>query len=92
MKAYGKDSVTDVALKESFALYEDYRMLLIEARNPEVGSTFAWSAEVEEPSLVPQDEWFFQGRQPVLLSRCVWTLPPGWTAKEQPLTTHPLPR
>jgi hypothetical protein len=55
VKAYGKDNIVDIALKESFALYEDYRMRLIEARNPEVGSTFAWSADVEQSSYIPQN-------------------------------------
>jgi len=81
VKAYGKDNLVDVALKESFALYEDYRMRLIEARNPEVGSTFAWSADVEQSSYIPQDTWVFQGRQPVLLSRYVLTVPAGWSVK-----------
>jgi hypothetical protein len=77
VKACGKESVADVALKESFALYEDYRMRIIEARNPETGSTFAWSAELEEPSFLPQAAWGFQRREPVLLSRCILTLPAG---------------
>lgn len=80
VKAYGKESAIDVALKEDFALYEDYRMRIIEARNPEVGATFAWSAELEEPSFLPQGTWDFQDREPVLLSRCILTLPAGWTA------------
>lgn len=81
VKAYGKESFVDRAPQESFALYEDYRMRLIAARNPEVGSTFAWSADVAQSSFLPQDEWLFQGRQPVLLSRCVLTVPAGWTVK-----------
>ncbi len=81
VKAYGKDNTVDVAMEASFELYDEYRVRLIEARNPEVGSTFAWSAELDETPVVPQFNWFFQGREPVLLSRYVVTVPAGWTAK-----------
>ena len=81
VKVYGKDNTVDTAMKASFELYDEVRMRLIEARNPEVGSTFAWSAELEETPVVPQVNWFFQGPEPVLLSRYAVTLPAGWTAK-----------
>lgn len=81
VKTYGKESFIDRAPQESFALYEDYRMRLIQARNPEIGSTFAWSADLGQSSFIPQDEWFFQDHQPVLLSRYVLTVPDGWSAK-----------
>jgi hypothetical protein len=90
VKAYGKESVVDIALKESFALYEDYRMRYIEARNPEVGSTFAWSAELEEPALVPQAAWYFQEREPVLVSRYILTLPSGWKAQSTTFNHAPI--
>jgi hypothetical protein len=81
VKAYGKDNTVDAAMQASFELYDELRVRFIEARNPEVGSTFAWSAELEETSIVPQVNWSFQGRAPVLLSRYAVTLPSGWTAK-----------
>jgi transglutaminase-like putative cysteine protease len=81
VKTYGKDDVVDIAMQENFELYDELRVRFIKARNPEVGATFAWSAELEESPLVPQTIWSFQGREPVLLSRCTITLPAGWTAK-----------
>jgi transglutaminase-like putative cysteine protease len=90
VKAYGKESAVDIALKESFALYEDYRMRYIEARNPEIGSTFAWSAEREEPALVPQTAWYFQGRQPVLVSRYMLTVPPDWKVQATTFNHPPI--
>jgi len=81
VKAYGKDKVLDVASQDSFELYDEYRVRVINSGSPDIGSTFAWSAELEEQSLVPQVSWYFQRREPAVVSRYVLTLPPGWTAK-----------
>jgi hypothetical protein len=81
VKAYGKDKVLDVASQDSFELYDEYRVRVINSGSPDIGSTFAWSAELEEQSLVPQVGWYFQRREPAVVSRYVLTLPPGWTAK-----------
>jgi hypothetical protein len=80
-KAYGKNDIVDRAMKADFELYDEYRARIIQAHNPEIGSTFAWSASFEEPEIIPQTIWYFQQDQPSLLSRCVLTLPAGWQAK-----------
>ncbi|MDQ2776021.1 MAG: DUF3857 and transglutaminase domain-containing protein [Acidobacteriota bacterium] len=81
VKTYGKNDIVDRAVKADFELYDEYRARIIVAQNPEIGSTFAWSASFEEPEIIPQTIWYFQQNQPALLSRCVLTLPAGWQAK-----------
>jgi Domain of Unknown Function with PDB structure (DUF3857) len=81
IKAYGKESTVDRGVRDNFELYDESRVRLIEPRNAAVGATFAWSAEVEQSSLLPQVSWYFQGREPALISRYVLTLPAGWTVK-----------
>lgn len=80
-KTYGKNEVADVSVQEEFELYADLRAKEISAQNATPGSTFVWSAEVEEHPNDPQEVWTFQRRDPVMMSRFVLTLPPGWEAK-----------
>jgi transglutaminase-like putative cysteine protease len=81
VKAYGKESIEDVSEREDFELYSDTRVRVIRAHNAENGATFAWTATIDEGAMLLQDQWRFQGEQPVLLSRYVLTLPSGWEAK-----------
>lgn len=81
VKPYGKDYITDLALKEDYVLYADVRGKAIFAKNAPVGSTFSWSAEVEDHPVVPQIPWTFQDADPAQVSRLVLTLPAGWSAK-----------
>lgn len=90
VRAYGKKDVLDVAEKEQFELYQDVRARVIRAQNPPPGSTFAWSAEFEDRPLLPQLIWYFQQDQPVLSSRCVLTLPPGWHAAATTFNHEPV--
>lgn len=80
VKSYGKDKVLDISAAGAYELYDEVRVRLIPAGEPEVGAIFAWSAEVEASELVPQVSWFFQNREPALDSRYVLTLPEGWKA------------
>jgi hypothetical protein len=81
VRAYGKESVEDVGEKADFELYSDTRLRVIRAHNADTGSTFAWTAIFDENAMLLQDQWHFQEDRPVLLSRYVLTLPPGWEAK-----------
>jgi hypothetical protein len=81
VRAYGKESVEDVGEKADFELYSDTRLRVIRAHNADTGSTFAWTATFDENAMLLQDQWHFQEDRPVLLSRYVLTLPPGWEAK-----------
>jgi transglutaminase-like putative cysteine protease len=80
VKSYGKDKVLDISAAGAYELYNELRVRLIPAGEPEVGATFAWSAEIESSELVPQVVWFFQDREPALDSRYMLTLPDGWKA------------
>ncbi len=80
VKSYKKEDVVDLG---SFGddMYDEYRLKLIRANLPEVGSVFAYEADVEEKSVFTQELFAFQQRLPSLESRFVLTLPAGWTAK-----------
>ncbi|MBV9266577.1 MAG: DUF3857 and transglutaminase domain-containing protein [Acidobacteriaceae bacterium] len=90
VKAYGKNDVVDVALKQEFELYADERARIIKPQNPPAGSTFAWSAEFEDQPLLPQIDWYFQHREPAMMSRLVLTLPPGWQAQAVTFNHEPV--
>ncbi len=47
----------------------------------EPGSIFAYEITTEDTSVFSQFEWGFQGRLPVVLSRCTITLPKNWRAE-----------
>ena len=80
VKAYKKEDTLDVG---SFGeeLYDEYRMKVIKANLPEVGSVFAYEADVEERTVFTQELFDFQDTRPSLESRFVLALPSGWTAK-----------
>lgn len=81
VKAYGKNDILDVNPHEQFELYMDSRYKVIKAGGAPPGSVFVWTSDVEEHPFQSQMSWWFQGRDPVLQSRLVLTLPPNWEAK-----------
>jgi hypothetical protein len=81
VKAYEKGSIADIGAFEEMELYNDIRFQQIKAENPEVGSVFAYEAEVEEKVLFAQDEYVFQSNLPAVESRYAMTVPQGWSVK-----------
>ncbi len=78
-KSYGKDREADVGLVGQ-DLYNEIRVRVLQADEPEIGSVFAYEAQLETKTLFTQDQFAFQDARPSLTSRYILTLPPGWTA------------
>lgn len=79
--SYGKDHIVDVALDRG-NLYDEARTKVL--RCPEgalPGSVFAYEIVEEEKTIFTQGRWYFQEDEPVLVSRFVLSLPPGWEAR-----------
>lgn len=89
-KTFGKNEIADIAAKAGYELYSDVRAQSVRAENATPGTTFAWSAEVEDQPLYPHIAWYFQHRDPVVLSRLVVTLPSGWEAKAVTFNHDPI--
>lgn len=80
VKAYEKKTVLDL-ISDPDDVYNEGRMKMIRAVDDvDVGYVFGYTAVTEESPLFFQDQWMFQGRLPVLVSRYSLTLPSGWTA------------
>jgi hypothetical protein len=78
--SYPKTRVLDIALSRDY-VYDEARARMLEAGSLAPGSIFAWEVSVEERTIFTQDQYSFQGRSPVLVSRFTLTLPAGWEAK-----------
>ncbi|HEV2799724.1 MAG TPA: DUF3857 domain-containing protein [Pyrinomonadaceae bacterium] len=80
VKRYGKDETVDLA-GDLNDVYNQYRSKRIDAtREADAGMVFGYQIITEERALFPHSVWYFQGRLPVLMSRCTLTLPSGWAA------------
>ncbi|HEY1215393.1 MAG TPA: DUF3857 and transglutaminase domain-containing protein, partial [Bryobacteraceae bacterium] len=90
VKSYDKESIVDLGVHDEMDLYNDIRFARIKVDNPEVGSVFAYEAEVEEKMLFAEDEYPFQGELPVIRSRYILNLPQGWKAQSLVLNHAPL--
>lgn len=90
VRTYEKSSVLDLGAYDDMELYNDLRFARIKADNPEVGSVFAYEAEVAEQLLFAQDEYAFQGELPAVRSRYILNLPEGWKAQAVLLNHPPL--
>jgi hypothetical protein len=80
VKEYDKKLVLDL-IADPDDVYNEGRMKIIDASddvNP--GYVFGYSVVTEEAPLFFHDQWMFQARLPVLVSRYSLTLPSGWTA------------
>jgi Domain of Unknown Function with PDB structure (DUF3857)/Transglutaminase-like superfamily len=90
VKSYEKNSIVDLGAHDEMELYSDLRISRIKVDNPEVGSVFAYEAEVEEKMLFAEDEYPFQSELPAIQSRYTLNLPPGWKAHSLVLHHEPL--
>jgi hypothetical protein len=75
-----KDGILDVSAG-GYSLYDEIRLRLGKADNPEVGAVFVFEGRLESKPFLSQDDFTFQEEFPALESRYVLTLPAGWTAK-----------
>jgi hypothetical protein len=78
--AYAKNRILDVALSRDYT-YDEARAKVLEFGGAPPGSVLAWEITEEEKTIFTQDEFSFQGRQPVLTSRYILTLPQGWEVR-----------
>lgn len=80
---YGKDRVMDAALDRD-AIYDEARMKMIAPGDDwQTGGVFAYEIIEEEKTVFTQYLYSFQSNLPVLQSRFVLSLLPGWEAKGQ---------
>jgi hypothetical protein len=76
---YAKNRIFDVALSRDY-VFDEARARVLQCENALPGSTFVWEVTEEEKSVFTQDDFRFQNRSPVLVSRYQLTLPVGWEA------------
>ncbi len=80
VRKYGKDAVVDMA--DPSDVFNEVRAKIISARDHvEPGAVFGYEWTMEDRSVFTQFDWQFQGRLPVLASRCTLMLPAGWRAE-----------
>lgn len=77
---YGKNRIIDAALSQRYT-YDEARAQILECGTAPPGSVFAWEVTEEEKTLFTQYPYAFQEQSPVLTSRFVLNLPPGWEVK-----------
>jgi Domain of Unknown Function with PDB structure (DUF3857)/Transglutaminase-like superfamily len=81
IKTYSaKDGIYDISAGGD-SLYDEIRLRLGKADNPEIGSVFVFEGRLESKPFLSQEDFTFQEEFPALDSRYVLTLPTGWTAK-----------
>lgn len=80
VKEYDKKSVVDV-IADQDDVYNEGRVKYIDASGDvDAGFIFAYTTVTEDKPLFYQDNWSFQGRLPVMMSRYTLNLPAGWKA------------
>jgi Domain of Unknown Function with PDB structure (DUF3857)/Transglutaminase-like superfamily len=90
IKTFEKNDVLDVGAFDQMELYNDIRIRLVKAENPEVGAVFVYESEVEEHALFAQEDYPFQENLPAVESRYILTLPAGWTATGMVFNHEPI--
>lgn len=81
VKKYEKKETIDLAQVNN-DVYNEARKKIITARDDaDVGAVFGFETVQESRLLTAQDQWFFQGYEPVVKSRLTVQLPAGWTAQ-----------
>jgi transglutaminase-like putative cysteine protease len=79
---YGKNRIVDVAITNDKTPYDEERAKVIECEPAApVGSVFAYEVTEDEATVFTTHPYLFQESEPVLVSRFVLTLPPGWEAR-----------
>jgi transglutaminase-like putative cysteine protease len=86
---FAKNRILDVALSRDYT-YDEARAKVLEFGSAPPGSVLAWEITEEEKTVFTQDEFSFQGRSPVLISRFSLTLPQGWEARGTVFNHAPL--
>ncbi len=80
VKEFDKKSVLDI-ISDPDDIYDEGRIKVIDGSNDvDLGYVFGYTVVSEESALFFQDQWAFQDRLPVRLSRYVLDLPSGWSA------------
>ncbi len=80
VKEYDKKSVLDV-IADQDDVYNEGRVKIINASDDvDGGFIFGYTVVTEDKPLFYQDNWSFQGRLPVMMSRFALNLPSGWKA------------
>ena len=85
VKKYGKDDIVDLSMTNGAAggeLYSQGRVRMVSGkREADIGNVFGYEAISEDKTVFAQEQFAFQSRLPVVVSRYVLTLPAGWNAK-----------
>jgi Transglutaminase-like superfamily. len=85
--SYGKSQVLDVPISRD---YDEGRAKMLEAGSNAVpGSVFGYEIVEDEKTIFTSTEHWFQESEPVLVSRFILSVPPGWEVKG---TLHNWPR
>lgn len=80
IKEYDKKSVLDI-IADQDDVYNEGRVKLIDASDDvDAGFIFGYTVVTEDKPLFYQDNWSFQERLPVVMSRYGLNLPSGWKA------------
>jgi hypothetical protein len=80
VKEYDKKSVLDV-ISDQDDVYNEGRVKMINAADDvDTNFIFGYTIVTEDKPLFYQDNWSFQGRLPVVVSRYSLNLPSGWKA------------
>jgi len=80
IKEYDKKSVLDI-IADQDDVYNEGRVKLIDASDDvDTGFIFGYTIVTEDKPLFYQDNWSFQDRLPVIVSRYGLNLPSGWRA------------
>jgi len=80
VKEYDKKSVLDI-IADQDDVYNEGRVKLIDASDDvDAGFIFGYTVVTEDKPLFYQDNWSFQERLPVVMSRYGLNLPSGWKA------------
>ncbi len=80
IKEYDKKSVLDI-IADQDDVYNEGRVKIIDASDDvDTGFIFGYTVVTEDKPLFYQDNWSFQERLPVMLSRYSLNLPSGWKA------------
>ncbi|HKF57192.1 MAG TPA: DUF3857 and transglutaminase domain-containing protein [Blastocatellia bacterium] len=81
VKRYKKEQVLDMVLSDD-DVYDEARQRIVDASDDaEDGAVFGYESTVERKQVFTQSEWYFQHRNPVVLSRITLNLPTGWQAE-----------
>ena len=67
---------------QGIELVDDVKAKVLQIPAPDVGNIVGYEYEIEEHPLVLQDNWNFQGVDPVREAHYSLQLPPGWEYKE----------